>query len=88
MNWLPDTDEAELALQELKQSGIRTVIVLLPIYKTRRLGGWYRKVAGIHGMVVTVVPSTCQEFDVKTWWSKRGPQALLFYELLRQIGRF
>lgn len=85
---LPDSEEAELALQALKQSGIRTVIVLLPNYKTRRLGGWYRKVAGIHGMAVTVVPSACHEFDVKTWWMKRESQKLFAYEVVRHIGLF
>lgn len=43
---LPDTDEAEMALQRLKQSNVRAVAVVLPKFKTQRLGGWYRRVAG------------------------------------------
>lgn len=82
---LADSREAELALAELSQRGIKSAVVVLPSYKSRRLGRIYREVGRRHGVEVNVACVEVQWFNPSNWWRRRESCKVFVCELLRWL---
>jgi hypothetical protein len=83
---LPDDLEADLLVSHLSKSRLKTAIIMLPNYKTRRLGAVYRKLARQHGIAVFVAASPSTDFNPNNWWLTRKSRRLFSYETTRWLG--
>lgn len=86
LDLLPDDLEAGLILSHLSKSRLKTAILMLPNYKTRRLGALYKKLARQHGITVFVVVSPSTDFNPNNWWLTRKSRKLFYYETTRWLG--
>jgi hypothetical protein len=79
---LPDESEADLVLRWLTERDAKSVIVVLPNYKARRLGAAYVRRGAQSGIQVTLA---CQsrEFDPERWWKSREGQKRFAEEFVR-----
>ena len=79
---IPDEMEAGKAIQYLRERGAKSAIILLPNYKTRRLGRVYRRLGAQSGIRVNVW-SQEREFNPQRWWRSREGQKRFAEEFLR-----
>ena len=85
---LPDEEEAEAVIGRLRQDGMGSAIILLPNYKTRRLGGLYKKLGQRAGVGVRVAAAPGADFQPERWWQSREGQKRFAEEVLRWLGVF
>jgi hypothetical protein len=79
---LPDELEADKTIQYLRERGVKSAIILLPNYKTRRLGGAYRRL-GTQSAIEVNVMGQSREFDPQRWWRSREGQKRFAVEFVR-----
>ena len=74
--------EAGKTIQYLRERGAKSAIILLPNYKTRRLGRVYRRLGARSGIRVNVW-SQEREFNPQRWWRSREGQKRFAEQVLR-----
>ena len=79
---LPDEIEADKTIRWLAERGAKSAIILLPNYKTRRLGRVYRRLGSQSEIEVTVSRQN-REFDPQRWWRSREGQKRFVEKFLR-----
>jgi hypothetical protein len=79
---IPGEMEAGKAIQYLRERGAKSAIILLPNYKTRRLGRVYRRLGAQSGIRVNVWGQE-REFNPQRWWRSRDGQKRFAEEFLR-----
>lgn len=82
---MPDREEAVAAVRELAKRGVGRLAVMLPNYKTARLGRIYRREGEKVGMRVWVLASRSPEFEPEHWWQSREARKRFFDEMARAL---
>ena len=82
---LPDEMEADKVIRWLKERGAKSAIILLPNYKTRRLGGVYKKLGRRSGIEASLFVQR-SEFNPQKWWRSREGQMRFLEEIARFTG--
>jgi hypothetical protein len=85
---LPETAEAYLAAERLYSMGIKSVVVVVPDYKSRRLDAVYRRICAQRGIVARTLAVSTSQFNAGNWWHTRQSRKLFFYEMMRWTGIF
>jgi hypothetical protein len=79
---LPDEMEADKTIRWLTERGAKSAIILLPNYKTRRLGRVYHRL-GTQSDIKVTLSSQNREFDPQRWWRSREGQKRFAEEVAR-----
>ncbi|MGD0778797.1 MAG: hypothetical protein ABSC05_38965 [Candidatus Solibacter sp.] len=85
---LPETAEASLAAERLYSMGIKSVVVVVPDYKSRRLDRIYRRICAQRGIVARTLAVSTPQFHADNWWQARQSRKLFFKEMVRWTGIF
>jgi hypothetical protein len=85
---LPETAEARLAAERLYSMGIKSVVVIVPDYKSRRLDRVYRRICAQRGIVASTLAVSTPQFHADNWWQARQSRDLFFTEMIRWTGIF
>lgn len=85
---LPETAEARLAAEQLSSMGIKSVVVVVPDYKSRRLDRIYRRFCAQRGVVARTLAVSTPQFNADNWWQVRQSRKLFFTEMIRWTGIF
>jgi hypothetical protein len=83
---LPETSEARLAAEQLYSMGIKSLVVVVPDYKSRRLDRLYRRLCAQHGIVARTLAVSTPQFNADTWWHTRQSRKLFLTEMIRWTG--
>jgi hypothetical protein len=84
----PETAEARLAAERLYSMGIKSVVVVLPDYKSRRLDRIYRRICAQRGIVARTLAVSTHQFNADNWWQARQSRKLFLHEMIRWTGIF
>ena len=84
---IPDEIEADKTIRWLAGRGAKSAIILLPNYKTRRLGRVYRRL-GDQSAIQVNVSGQDREFNPQRWWRSREGQKRFAEEFLRLTRLF
>jgi hypothetical protein len=84
----PETAEARLAAEQLSSMGIKSVVVVVPDYKSRRLDRLYRRICAQRGIVARTLAVSTPQFNADNWWQARQSRKLFFHEMIRWTGIF
>jgi hypothetical protein len=84
----PETAEARLAAERLYSMGIKSVVVVVPDYKSRRLDRIYRRICAQRGIAARTLAVSTPQFNADNWWQARQSRELVFTELIRWTGIF
>jgi hypothetical protein len=84
----PETSEARLAAEQLHVMGIKSVVVVVPDYKSRRLGRIYRRICVQQGIVARTLAVSTPQFNADNWWHARQSRKLFLTEIIRWTGIF
>jgi hypothetical protein len=85
---LPETAEARLTAERLYSMGIKSVVVVVPDYKSRRLDRIYRRICAQRGIVARTLAVSTPLFNADNWWQARQSRELFFTEMIRWTGIF
>jgi hypothetical protein len=85
---LPATAEASLAAERLYSMGIKSVVVVVPDYQSRRLGRVYRRICAQRGIVARTLAVSTPQFNADNWWQARQSRKLFLTEIFRWTGVF
>jgi hypothetical protein len=85
---LPETAEARLAAEQLYSMGIKSVVVVVPDYKSRRMDRIYRRICAERGIVARTLAVSTLQFNADNWWQARQSRKLFFTEMIRWTGIF
>jgi hypothetical protein len=83
-----ETAEARLAAERLSSMGIKSVVVVVPDYKSRRLDRIYRRICAQRGIVARTLAVSTPQFSADNWWQARQSRKLFFTEMIRWTGIF
>lgn len=84
----PETAEARLAAERLYSMGIKSVVVVVPDYKSRRLDRIYQHISAQRGIVARTLAVSTPQFSADNWWQARQSRKLFFTEMIRWTGIF
>jgi hypothetical protein len=82
----PETAEARLAAEQLSSRGIKSVVVVVPDYESRRLDGIYRRICAQRGIVARTLAVSTPQFNADNWWQARQSRKVFFDEMTRWTG--
>jgi hypothetical protein len=68
--------------------GIKSVVVVVPDYKSRRLDRIYRRICAQRGIVARALAVSTPQFNADNWWQARQSRELFFTEMIRWTGIF
>jgi hypothetical protein len=85
---LPETAEARLAAERLSSMGIKSIVVVAPDYKSRRLDRVYRRICAQRGISARTLSVSTPQFNANNWWHVRQSRKLFLNEIIRWIEVF
>lgn len=83
-----ETIEARLSAEQLGSMGIKSVIVVVPDYKSRRLDRIYSRICAQRGIVARTLAVSTPQFNADNWRLARQSRKRLLNEVFRWTGIF